>query len=140
MKLTRRKKTPTTPLLDMAPMIDVIFLLLIFFMCTSAISQMEADLQTRMPTAQARSVADDLPPIRVRVEQRGEAIVIECDGQRCDDFSVLCDRLRARRAIADVPVLVAGQQDVSWQQMVHAIDACYRAGLSKVAFSGANPS
>lgn len=140
MKLTHRKKRPLEPALDMAPMIDCVFLLLIFFMSTSAISEMEADLPTRLPTAKARSVSDDVPPVRIRLRQTADALAIECDGQRCADFDALCDQLRARRAIADLPAIVSGDEDTPWQQMVRAIDTCYRAGLSKVAFSGVKPS
>ena len=55
--------------LEMTPMIDVVFQLLVFFIMTFKIVSLEGDFNIRMPLAapSAGPVDDILPPIRVRL-------------------------------------------------------------------------
>lgn len=67
-----RTRTNTTKIeTQMAPMIDVVFLLLIFFMLTLKIVEPEGDFDINMPIgAPAQSAVTDaeLPPFKVRME------------------------------------------------------------------------
>jgi biopolymer transport protein ExbD len=137
MLLTRQSKTLSRPVLNMASMIDVVFLLLIFFMCTSSFQKLENDLPTQLPqvgVGQDRQ-ADDFDPVRIRLTRSGAGVLVTCDGLACATFDELAEQLRARRAIADVPVIIEGQGTVAFRHMVRALDACYREDLRRVAFS-----
>lgn len=46
---------------DLTPMIDVVFLLLIFFMVTTSLIKEEADLGIQLPTRAVGAVSDELP-------------------------------------------------------------------------------
>ena len=71
MKLRNRIDLPARSKVDMTPMIDVVFQLLIFFMCTLKVIEPEGDFDISMPLGapKADSVTDaELPPFKVRMQ------------------------------------------------------------------------
>ena len=121
----------------MAPMIDVVFLLLIFFMCTSAIKAIEDEIRTDLPRTGAGKAErdEDFDAVRIRLTGTGKAVLVACDGQPCATFDALTAMLKARRAIGDVPAIIQGESGVPFGYMVGALDACHRADLHRVAFA-----
>lgn len=135
MQLTRQKHRLVTAKLHMAAMIDIVFLLLIFFMCTTTFARPEEDLPTQLPAeSPAESLLDDFDPVLIDLRQVDGRVRILCDGQVCGDDRELGAMLRARRAIADVPVIIRGEGEVPFGNMVHVLDLCYRLGLHRVAY------
>ncbi len=137
MLLTRQSRKPTTGQLKMASMIDVVFLLLIFFMCTSSFRGQENDLPTRLPQVGAArdGLHGDFEPIRIQVSKVHAGVLVTCAGRPCQSFDGLVEHLEAMRRIADLPVIIEGQDAVPFRHMVAALDACYRADLRRVAFA-----
>ncbi len=138
MKLTRQKYKPVRPSLNMAAMIDVVFLLLVFFMCTTSFTPPESELLAQLPQVETGAGdSDDFDPIRIylSVNESNAAVLIQCDGQGCDDFVQLRDMLVARKAIADVQVIIKGDAGVPFGDMVGVMDVCYGVGFERVAFS-----
>ena len=137
MLLTRQGHQTTRFQLNMAAMIDVVFLLLIFFMCTSSFRQTEDELPAQLPRTHPATQAadDDFQPVRISVRSVGDGALVECDGQPCGTFDSLANLLKQRRQIADIPVIIQGQNTVPFSYMVAALDACHVADLTRVAFS-----
>lgn len=87
MKMRAAGKGPEKIEQQMAPMIDIVFQLLIFFMLTLKIVAPEGDFNVNMPlgsppTASNESV--DLPPMKVRLEANaaGELVNLQLGGNR----------------------------------------------------------
>ena len=142
MLLTRQRKQPELPTLNMAAMVDIVFLLNVFFLCTASAIQLEKEIPTPMPQVRtAPEAAREFDPVRIRLSRAAEGVLVTCDNQPCATFHDLATMLRARRAIADVPVIIQGEGAVPFGKMVAALDTCHRADLRKVAFSaqGAGP-
>jgi len=137
MLLTRQSREPARLQLNMAAMIDVVFLLLIFFMCTSSFRKLEHDMPTQLPRVAVgqKQQEADIGPIRIRLGRTNEGVLVTCDGHPCGTFNDLAEQLEARRAIADIPVIIEGQGVVPFRYMVAALDTCYQADLRRVAFS-----
>jgi biopolymer transport protein ExbD len=136
MLLTRQTREPPSPKLNMTPMIDIIFQLLVFFMCTATFS-VENVLRTQLPRASAAGAeAPDFPPSHIRLSPAAEGVLVTCDGEPCQDFEDLVAKLKARRAIsADLRVIIEGEGPVDFGYMARALDACHDADLRNVAFS-----
>ena len=136
MKLTRQTRKPGRIELNMASMIDVVFLLLIFFMCTSTFT-LEKELRSHLPQASGAAAAEppDFGPVRIKLSSLGKGVLITCDGTSCSDLDALVKALEARRAVADMAVIIEGQGTVPFRYMAGALDACHRADLHRVAFS-----
>lgn len=86
MKIRNRNAGATKIEVPMAPMIDVVFQLLIFFMLTLKIVAPEGDFSINMPLgvpSQSAVTDADLPPFRVRMEadpQTGELVQLLFNG------------------------------------------------------------
>ncbi|MFM7075622.1 MAG: ExbD/TolR family protein [Planctomycetaceae bacterium] len=83
--------------INMTPMIDVVFQLMSFFMCTLKVVSPEGDFDIRMPIAAAAAALPDeqqVPPVRVRLAAGpgGELASIAMNGTPVADF----DELRRR--------------------------------------------
>jgi biopolymer transport protein ExbD len=141
----RRRRSGRSPIvLHLAPMIDVTFLLLIFFLVSTRFGQAEGVLASQMPhQGQGQSVALPMSPLVVRIHQVGPDL---------DDFEILIDHftevprsfgelatyLREIQAQpgfdAETPVVLMPQPDVAWDHVVNAWNAALRAGYRTVAF------
>lgn len=136
MRLTRQHQRSGAPELNIASMIDVVFLLLIFFMCTSTFDKMDETISAALPTSSREpQKMKDFDPIQIRIRKSGDGTLVLIDNSPCSDFEALAAQLKARRAIADVPVIIQGDHEVPFEYMVAALDACYRAQFTKAAFS-----
>ena len=86
--------------IDMTPMIDVVFQLMSFFMCTLKIVSPEGDFDIRMPLGVAAAAAPDdqqVPPIRVKLSANPDDALagITMNGQPVADFEELRKRIVA---------------------------------------------
>lgn len=141
----RRWKRQTSITMNFAPMIDVTFLLLIFFLVTTTFERAEGLLASDMPHEdRGTSVALPISPIVVRLEQTGVGH---------DDFSIRIDhfdgapdglaalpefliRIREQPGFdAETPVVIVADDGVRWDHVVNCWNAALRAGCKRVAFA-----
>jgi biopolymer transport protein ExbD len=86
---------------DMTPMIDVVFQLMSFFMCSLKVVAPEGDFDIRMPlgVAAAAAAPDDqqVPPVRVKLSAGPDGALagIAMNGQPVGDFEELRKRILA---------------------------------------------
>ncbi|MEI6240789.1 MAG: biopolymer transporter ExbD [Planctomycetia bacterium] len=83
---------------DMTPMIDVVFQLMSFFMCSLKVVSPEGDFDIRMPLGVAAAAAPDdqqVPPIRVKLTANPDGALagIAMNGQPVADFEELRKRI-----------------------------------------------
>ena len=57
----RKKRGATEPGFQIAPMIDVVFLLLCFFVTSQVFSQWETEIDIKLPTAESGNTPQRLP-------------------------------------------------------------------------------
>jgi biopolymer transport protein ExbD len=85
--------------LQMTPMIDIVFQLLIFFMLSFKISAQEGDFNVKMPRAAPSAARPDesvLPPLRLRLsaDETGQLRNIQLNEQTFSDFGALHQHIR----------------------------------------------
>ncbi|MFM8377733.1 MAG: ExbD/TolR family protein [Planctomycetia bacterium] len=85
---------------DMTPMIDVVFQLMSFFMCTLKVVAPEGDFDIRMPLGVAAAATPDdqqVPPVRVKLSAGPDGALagIAMNGQPVGDFEDLRKRILA---------------------------------------------
>jgi biopolymer transport protein ExbD len=128
--MRRKTKHNETMKLEMTPMIDVVFLLLIFFVITSRPQDVIGDLNanTEKPGLCVSAVR---VPLVVAVERDGYSV----DGIRCDRLGLEA-RLHgiAARSI-DHAIRAVVQPDSSHGQLVAVLDICAAAHLTNVSMS-----
>lgn len=114
--------------LNITPLIDIVFILLIFFVVTTTFVH-ELGLPIERPDS---STATEQPHdvVRVAVSRQGEVTV---DAQPTSPWRVEAE-VRARlREHADASVIVIADKGSTAEVIVDAIDACRRAGAEGVA-------
>ena len=140
---TRRKRPGSKPQLNITSMIDVIFLLLIYFVATASFAKGEGVITANLP---GPPPPEQLPalPIRVTVDSIG---FTECRlriKQPGGDFPQaprnhrdLANILRQFRDHTKVnpPVLIQPAGAVRWQHVVNAFNAAVKAKFENVSFA-----
>lgn len=129
--------------LQMTSMIDVVFLLLIYFVITANFTIDEGTLIATMPgnSAQDRPDEDLDPPVNIELTSADDGVTyaIVINGQRVDNATALQGYMKnrvqtAQMAIDDV-VQIKPQGVVRWQHVVNVFNACVGAELENVGFA-----
>lgn len=135
------------PVLDMSPMIDLSFLLLIYFLVTSTLEPVEADLAMTMPTSQSSGeskVAIDM--MTVTVNPTGHVVlndeVLDTDATT-RQVPLLLDRLRtyvesAKLTGSEPMVIIAADDAAKGQRFVDVLNALAdpSVNIKKVTITG----
>ena len=121
------RKPSRAPSVAMTSMLDVIFLLLCFFVTVSVFSQWESEISIKLPSASTAESPERLP---------GEIIVnLAKDGSmRVNGRDLLARELQERLAkvakfYPGQPVIIRADRDVSYEKLVGVIDSCRAAGV-----------
>lgn len=138
--------------LSITPMIDVVFLLLVYFLLTTGFVTQERLLRTEPRAAERAAAADDA--LRLETEplvialsrgEEGTSIALPEGLAPVRDARalevVLRDALLSPESprgmfAADHPVRLAPAPDVPWADVVGAFQAVTRAGYRSIAFGG----
>jgi len=135
MKFTSRQPEPAG--MQLAPMIDIVFLLLIFFIVTWEFSRSETELNVSVPTAEEGSELN---------RPKGEIIInILKEGTlKVEGNEVNLDQLHGKLAaiakqFKNQPVRIRGDGEVTYQRIVEVIDTCQKAGVWNISFATQRP-
>ena len=129
--------------LPIAPMIDVVFLLLVFFMVSSSIQKQEADIGFSLPAMVKTSQPVSFPDEQIiEIDAAGRAWVngyaYDDPGQlRYEKLTQMLSRYRegSEAAQSAARVTIAPADDTPHQMVVRVMDACQAAGLESVSFA-----
>ena len=129
MAFRRRKSEP--PRVDLTPMVDVVFLLLIFFMISTTFIETPG-LSINLPKSSAQQIKKEAQEVRVYLRADGE-IFLE---QQEIELSALIDRLNdyGDKAAATTFLLMA-DKDVRHGKVVQLMDSAKTAGFVKLAIA-----
>jgi biopolymer transport protein ExbD len=126
----------------MTPMIDVVFQLLVFFICTVNFEVIEDLLPTNLAVAGGTSTATpiDVPPdlehVIVKAEVRGGRVQWTVNQRPCDSLAEVQDVLRVVAQIdASLPVILDVEPDVPLGDMIDVYDLCRIVGFEKIQFA-----
>jgi biopolymer transport protein ExbD len=119
--------------LELTPMIDVVFLLLIFFIVSWQFARFEEDMDVSVPAAEEK-VKDDKPvgEIIVNVTQFGGIILNGAEVTPTDLRSKL------KLIAASYPgqaVILRGHEETDFQDIINVLDQVKKAGIWNVAFA-----
>jgi biopolymer transport protein ExbD len=138
----KHKSPRTKPAeLQMTPIIDVIFLLLIFFMCTAQFYLQEEILpmDTTLPgSVPAEMVLPDplhLDTVLIQIffDQKTHW---QIEGNRCSTLHEVQNILRLLRDVKpDIPVIIESADGVPVEKVIDVYDVCRSVGLSRIQFA-----
>lgn len=132
MKLRQTKKD--TAEINLTPLIDVVFLLLIFFMVSTTF-QREAELSIELPEASTEAQEKKDKPIEVAIDAGGSYYV---NGRALLNKQPKTLRRALQKAAGDrssVPVVISADANASHQSVVVVMDAARQLGLLRLTFA-----
>ena len=117
--------------INLTPLIDVVFLLLIFFMVTTTFLDPEREIEVELPTAQSAGEPDRMPDeIVLNVQQDGSIVY---QGQALGREELVGMLKTTAQHDPETPVTIRGHRRAEHQSIVSVMDACGIAGLSNLA-------
>ena len=132
-----RAARPELPGFQLAAMLDVVFLLLCFFVTTSVYSQWENEVEIQLPSAESGVEPNRLPgEIIVNVAKDG-AIRVNGRDLTPEELGAKCRALAA--AFPGNPIVVRGDREASWESVLRVLDICAKNDLYNVNFASAIP-
>ena len=120
--------------IDLTPMLDVVFILLIFFIVTASFVK-ESGIEVNKPQAQS-AVQKELANIFIAINEHDE---IWIDKRKADVRSLraIIERLYAENPQSSV-VIQADKRSTN-EKLVHVMDAARQAGIYNIAIAANKP-
>jgi biopolymer transport protein ExbD len=123
---------------NLTPLIDVVFLLLIFFMVSTTFTK-ESRLTLELPEASGDPAPQEVVPLEVIVDAQGQYMV--------NDLTVVSPNLKGlKAAIAEVsggdtstPVVITADAKAPHQSVIRAMDAAGQLGFTKLSLTTREP-
>lgn len=128
LKKTTKRGHGTMNELNITPLLDLVFVLLVIFIITTP--QLMNNLEMNLPSGKPPPPRKDKPKItRIEVDANSR---ITLDGQSVT-VAQLREKLAALKADnPDLPVIVKGADDVEYQGMVAVLDTLQQLDITKV--------
>jgi len=124
--------------LQLAPMIDVLFLLLIFFIITWNLGRHETEIEISVPAADEgqENKKRDVGEIVVNVRKTG---VIVVEGEELSEPQLLAKLHIIAQVHKDQAVILRGDEKTEYQKVMNVLNTCQKAGIFNVSFATRSP-
>ena len=132
-----RKERRSPVSIDMAPLVDVVFLLLIFFMVTTTFRD-ESQIEINLPQSSNEPMEPAGKPLEILIDKDGHYYV---DHQPLINTQIDTLKRALRKAMEgrkDVSVIVSADAMSSHQSVVTAMDAARQVGLIHLSIATRN--
>jgi biopolymer transport protein ExbD len=131
----RSRAIPVHPGIQLAPLVDVLLLLLIFFLLTWNAARNENELDVKVPKASAaKEHAAPIGDVVVNVKSDGNVVV----NRRTLNPQELTDLLKGLVQLnAEQAVVIRGDETGAYRNIVNVLNICTQAGVTNVAFATA---
>src|SRR5438128_1475522 len=133
----RRRAKPETFGFQIAPMVDILLVLLVFFIVTWNFALSENELDVKIPTAsEGKETEDYVGQVVVNVKSNG-ALVFNRKPITAED---LLSKLKSLAELTpNQAVILRGDEQVNYRHIVDVLDICRKANIWNVAFATAKP-
>ncbi len=130
--------------ITMTPMIDVVFLLLIFFICTASFQIVEQNLPSRVQLelppgteiAEISDVTEEMDPVIIHIRWQNGSPSWSINGQPCGELQTLEQKLLALSNIdSEVPLILDIDAEVPLGDAIYTYDLGRKSGFSQIQFA-----
>ena len=141
MKLNKRNSGDSKVELQIAPLIDVVFLLLIYFMVTASLIKKEGDISFILPASVAQPEKMELPvEALIEIEPDGTVVVEGLRFSQDDEqLQGLAGHMRGLKTMALsqgslLVITVVPAKKTIHRRIIDVMDACAAAGVDNLSF------
>ena len=128
--------------LQIAPLIDVVFLLLVYFMVTASLIKKEADISFVLPAQVPTKQPIDLPiEVIIQIDSQGSVIVEGMEFAAADRYlDTLATQLVQLRLAAEssgslLVVTISPEDEVLHHRIIEVMNACSMAHVKNISFN-----
>lgn len=133
----RQKSVPEAPGFQIAPMVDIVFLLLIFFLVTWNFARVETELDVKVPTAkEGKESRRATGEVIINVKSDG-TIVMNRRPLSPEELGATLRKIS--ELYPDQAVVLRGDQSTDYRHIVAVLDICRAANIWNVAFATGRP-
>ncbi|HHH19632.1 MAG TPA: biopolymer transporter ExbD [Campylobacterales bacterium] len=130
MRFSRKTRSDNPTDVDVSPLIDMVFILLIFFMVTTTfVKDMKLDINR--PSASSASKSDS-KVVRVYIDNTGEVYI---DNQPVKVWAIQSKVRDMLKTATDKSVLVITDDGIPVNKLIDVVDECRMSGAKDVAVS-----
>lgn len=124
---------PELPGFPLTPMIDVVFLLLCFFVTSAVYSQWEYEIDIQLPSAQTGKPPDRLPgEIIVNLSEEG---AVSVNGNPITHEQLLAKFRMLAANFPGHPVVLRSDLRTPYEHVMTVIDLCRQADIDNISFA-----
>jgi biopolymer transport protein ExbD len=128
-----RNQIEEIPVLNLTSMIDVLFLLIIFFVVGTKFIEAERQIELKLPQVAKNDALSAAPEKRVvNVYRDGD---ITLDRKKVDLEQLQAELTAARGQYRGLGVLVRGDALTPFERVANVLNACKRAGIADLSIS-----
>ncbi|MCG7945706.1 MAG: biopolymer transporter ExbD [Candidatus Thiodiazotropha taylori] len=134
-----RTNARKSPEVDITPLIDVVFLLLIFFMVSTTFEH-ESQILIELPEATGEEIQREEQQLDITINIAGTFFVNQREVVNTEMETL---KLAISKAIGDrgnIPVIINADARTPHQSVMTAMDAASQLGLTKMTFSAHKPA
>lgn len=140
-----RKKDVQTVEMQMGPMIDMVFLLLVFFMVSAKPIKQESDINIGLPGTVAQEEALEIPDEqRIQIQPNGQVVLNDqpMDSPASAEMPALLSTLKRFKESADsnkseALITIDADDAANHERIVQVLNACAQAKITGVTFADA---
>ncbi len=123
--------------MQMSPMIDIVFQLIIFFMCATTFQKYERDLRSNIPVMSEQVVQRKMEDVIVVIDKQGRVFVsgkeYKVINHEIPELVALLTRLKS--FFPDQSVIIEADKETNHQNVVHVLNACAAANITNISFT-----
>jgi biopolymer transport protein ExbD len=137
MNFRKQHSIEPTPM-QLAPLVDVLFLLVIFFAVTSHYAKNEQVMDISVPAAEEGKEKEsrNVGEIIINIKTEGEIIV---NGAQLTEEELLAKLKNIVTVFKDQAVILRGDEVVDYKHVIRVLDTCQKAGIWNIAFATRRP-
>lgn len=137
MNFRKQHSIEPTPM-QLAPLVDVLFLLVIFFAVTFQYAKEEQVMDVSVPAAEEGKEKEsrNVGEIIINIKKDGEIIV---NGQKFTTDELLVKLQNIVKLFKDQAVILRGDEITDYAHVIRVLDTCQKAGIWNIAFATRKP-
>jgi len=120
--------------LNLTPLIDVVFLLLIFFMVSTTF-QKESEISLQLPRATDAETSTPAERIEIVINAAGRYFIDDLEVVDSDLASLQNALYKVSNGVRDIPLVIRADAQVPHQAVVTAMDAAGQLGMLKITIA-----